>query len=234
MKLGGRVKYLDSKTKEVVNDKIFDTVADSKLTQKAQDFVLYYLDSYNVKQSYMKAYGSDKKTAEKNGYTLLHKEDVQSEIKRLKKIMQIGYDIDPSRYVETLLKISNADIGDYIKCAEEEVPVYNDEGLPMINPDTGEQIVKKINKMHLIDSDTVDTSIITSIKQGKDGITIQLADKLKAMRELREFMGWQIDKKEEKESSTKELISTLNNSAKDSWDDDVDADLHDMKDSEKV
>lgn len=225
---------MDKKTKNVVNNKILDTVADSGLTQREQDFVLYYLESCNTVQSYMKAFGSSKKVAYKNSYSLLHKEAIQSEIKRSKKVMQIGYDIDPSRYVETLLKIANADIGDYIKFAEEDVPVYNDEGLPMINPDTGEPVMKKVNKMHLANSENVDSSLIVAVKQGKDGITIQLADKLKAMKELKDFMNWELDKKEDKKSSTEELINTLNSSAKGSWSGiDPDKDLDDMKEAEK-
>lgn len=44
--------------------------------------------------------------------------------------------------------------------------------------------------MHLADSDTIDTSVIQEIKQGKDGISIKLLDKYKALDSLKDFFDW--------------------------------------------
>lgn len=221
------------KIKDVINNKILDEVSDSGLTQKEQDFVLYYLESNNAAQSYMKAYNKDKKLASLRAYELLHKQHIKSEIKRLKKIMRLAYDIDPSKYLETLLKAANADIGDYISFAEEEIPEFNDEGIPMVNPDTGEPITRKVNRMHLNDSSMVDTSIITEIKQGRDGISIKLVDKLKAWEKLREFFDWK-QKQEKSESTDNSLIDAIGKSTKDVWgsEDDIDADLNELKNEE--
>ena len=224
---------MDAKTKEIVNDKIFDDVYNSKLTQQEQDFVLYYLDSYNIKQSFMKAYKTEKKYAKTKGYEVFHKPHIQSEIKRLKKLMQIGFDIDPTRYLEKLNNAANADIGEYIKFSEEEVQVYDSEGNPMYNKDTGEPVTKKVNKMHLANSDEIDTSVITKIKQGRDGISIELVDQLKAWKELRDFMGWQKDHEKEDEAGSNALLDVLKESAKGIWGDNPDKDLEDMHKAEK-
>ena len=73
----------------------------------------------------------------------------------------------------------------------------------MFDPDTGEKLTKKINRMHLVDSDTVDTSVITCIKQGRDGITINMVDKLKCWENLKEIFEWKVQKnKEEKQDNT--------------------------------
>ena len=223
---------MDEKTKEVVNNEIFDSISDSKLTLQEQDFVLYYLDSHNIKQAFMKAYNCEKKYAQTRGYEIYHRPHVQSEIKRLKKLMRVGYDIDPSKYVETLMNVANADISDYIKFAEEEVPEYDDEGNPYLD-EKGNPRTRKVNKMHLANSNEVDCSIITEVKQGRDGISIKLMDKLKALSLLKDFMGWQKADKEEKEADKNELIKTLQESSKEIWDGDADKDLEEMKKAEK-
>lgn len=202
--------------KDQVNDKIVDELVGLGLTPKQQDFVLYYLESTNATQSYLKSFGGDKKLASLYGYRLLNKSNIQNAIKKLKKILTIGYEIDPSKYIETQLKIANADIGDYIKFSEEEIPEYNEDGTLRFDPDTGEQKFKKVNRMHLVDSDTVDTSIIVSIKQGKDGITIQLPDKMKAWENIRNFFEWKAQKEKETNCDSG-IIEAITNSAKGSW-----------------
>lgn len=202
--------------KDQVNDKIVDELVGLGLTPKQQDFVLYYLESTNATQAYLKSFGGDKKLASLYGYRLLNKSNIQNAIKKLKKILTIGYEIDPSKYIETQLKIANADIGDYIKFSEEEIPEYNEDGTLRFDPDTGEQKFKKVNRMHLVDSDTVDTSIIVSIKQGKDGITIQLPDKMKAWENIRNFFEWKAQKEKETNCDSG-IIEAITNSAKGSW-----------------
>lgn len=221
---------MDAKKKAKVNDRVFDVIADSGLTQLEQDFVLYYLQSNNIAQSYMKAYTIDKKYAYIKGYQLFHKPKIQSQIKKLKKLLRVAYDIDPCKYVETLNNIANADIGEYIKFSEEEVPVYDESGCPVINPDTGEPVIKKVNKMHLADSSRLDTSIITEIKQGRDGISIKLADKMKAWEKLRDFFDWK-SKEQEKKTQDNNLMDALNEKSE-IWDNDPDKDLKEMQEEE--
>ena len=211
------------KVKEAVTDKLIDDLSNSGLSKKEQDFILYYLESNNITQSCLKVYGGDKKTASVRGHAVYVRPKVQEELKRMKKIMSIAYDVDPTKYVEILLKIANADIGDYIRFSEEDVPVIGADGTPMENPDTGEPIVRKINKMHLENSDYLDTSIITEIKQGRDGISIKFPDKLKAWEKLRDFFDWK-SKQEDNTDDKNNLIEILNKRAEedaDTWEADL-------------
>lgn len=218
-------------TKEAINEKLFDEVFNSSLSEEEKRFVLYYLESYNATQSYLKAFGGEKSKASISAFRLLHKSSIKSQIKKLKKLLQVGYDIDPSRYIEFLLKAANADIGDYIKFSEEEVEQYDKDGVALVDPDTGETIKKKINKMHLVNSDKIDTSVITSIKQGRDGITIQLVDKLKCWDKIKEFFEWKM-KQEETTEANNNIIDVLNKSAKGVWSkNDVDDDLEEALNS---
>ena len=219
---------MKDKEKLEINEKIIDEVSDSGLTDNEQNFILYYLDSHNIIQSYMKAYNSSRMQALKKGYEIYHKEKIQNELKRLKKIMMISMDLDVTRYIETLDKVANANIGDYITFKEEEIPLYNDEGLPLLNPDTGEPVTKKVNKMHLADSDSVDTSVIQEIKQGKDGISIKLLDKYKALDSLKEFFAWK-NKEERDIEVSNSFIDALKESSN-VWDkEDIDKDLEEME-----
>ena len=204
--------------KEEIVDKIYEEVFSSDLTEQQRKFVLYYLSSYNADQSYMKAYNCrNKSIAHGNGYWTLKSPEVQSALKKARKVMQIAYDIDPTQYLEFLLKVAHADIGDYITFSEEEVPVMDRDGNMLFDETTGEPMKKKVNKMHLADSDTVDTSIVTSIKQGRDGITINLVDKMKAWEKLKEYFQWG-EKKEEESKIDTSIINAINNSAKGTWD----------------
>jgi phage terminase small subunit len=217
--------------KDYINNELLDEVLDSGLTENEQNFIINYMDSHNVIQSYMKSYNTSRIGALKNSYALFHKDKIQNEIKRLKKIMMVGLNLDLTRYVEKLDNVANSDIGNYITFKEEEIPMYEDDGTPMVNPDTGEPITKKINKMHLVDSDTVDTSLIQEIKQGKDGISIKLMDKQKAWESLKDFFGWE-HKEENKGNKSNSFIDALKNSSK-VWDEgDVDKDLKEMEEKD--
>ena len=52
---------------------------------------------------------------------------------------------------------------------------------PVIDPDTGQQKIKEYSYVDLKESISVDTSLITEVSEGKDGIKIKLADKMKAL-----------------------------------------------------
>ena len=98
----------------------------------------------------------------------------------------------------------------------------------MLNPDTGEPVTKKVNKMHLADSDSVDTSVIQEIKQGKDGISIKLLDKYKALDSLKEFFAWK-NKEERDIEVSNSFIDALKESSN-VWDkEDIDKDLEEME-----
>lgn len=220
-----------AKPKEIVNGKIFDEVFNAKLTEQEKKFILYYLESYNARQSYIKAFDCEAEVAKLKAFALLQRKDIQSQINKLKKVLQIGYDIDPSRYIEFLLKAANADIGDYIQFSEEEVYQYDKEGGVIIDPDTGEPLKKKVNKMHLVNSKDADTSLIVSVKQGRDGISLQMVDKLRCWEKIKDFFEWKM-KQEESTESNNNIIEVLNKSVKSVWDKgNVDDDLEETLNS---
>ena len=95
--------------------------------------------------------------------------------------------------------------------------MYGDDGLQMIDQDTGMPMTRKLNKMYLADSETVDTSTIVSIKQGRDGVSIQMADKSKAWDKLAEYFGW-LDKKTETAVDDSGLLKAIQGKVEVTWD----------------
>ena len=205
-------------SKEDAKNNMIDVLVDLDLTDKETDFVLYYLESNNATQSYLKSYKINKKWAGIKGYQLLHKPKIESAIKKLKKIQKHSLDVNPNLYVETLLKGASADIGDYIEFREEDVPILDDDGSRMHDPDTGEPLYKKVNKMHLTDSAFVDTGVVTGIKQGRDGISITLVDKLKCLELLRKYFNWG-EEQQTDSKDTDSIINAINGKTKDVWGD---------------
>ena len=205
-------------SKEDAKNNMIDVLVDLDLTDKETDFVLYYLESNNATQSYLKSYKINKKWAGIKGYQLLHKPKIESAIKKLKKIQKHALDVNPNLYVETLLKGASADIGDYIEFREEDVPILDADGSQMHDPDTGEPLYKKVNKMHLTDSAFVDTGVVTGIKQGRDGISITLVDKIKCLELLRKYFNWG-EEQQTDSKDTDSIINAINGKTKDVWGD---------------
>lgn len=221
-------------TKEEKNEfyeELLKALEPFKLNIRERAFLLDYVDSHNATQSYLKCYSNkvSKKNARISACVLLKRPYIQEALKALRDRLEVEYNVSHSEYIETLVKVATADIGDYIKFSEEEIPLYDETGLPILDEDTGEQRKKKVNRMHLADSSTVDTSVVSEIKQGKDGITIRLIDKLKAWEQLAKYFCWG-EKKDDSmsESTANKLIEALNKNATNSWKD-VDNDLEELE-----
>ena len=84
------------------------------------------------------------------------------------------------------MRIAFADIGIYMSFGRENVSVMGAFG-PVKDPETGEYMKKEVNAIRLNESDMVDTQIIQEVKQGRDGVSIKLADKQKAFDWLTKY-----------------------------------------------
>lgn len=206
--------------KDEALDIMSDVLDGLELTPKEQDFVLRYMQSYNATQAAMHVYKVDKVKAAVIGSQLTHKPSIKAALAKLKKVQRKVFNIEPNEYLEFLLKVARADISDYIKFSEEEVPMLDKDGSLMFNPDTGEQLTKTVNKMHLTDSERVDCDVITSIKQGRDGISINLADKMQAWEKLRQYFGWG-EKQNENVDNSDSIIKAIQGKTDEVWDDEA-------------
>lgn len=173
-----------------IDDGTKETLQNADLTPEQQMFCIYYSRTFNATQSYLKAYECDYYSAKAHGYELLQTVAIRTEIERLKELKRQQIMISENDIVELQMRIACADIGDYTSFGRENIPIMGPFGpITEKNPDTGEKevLTKEANTIRLKESRNVDTQIIQEVKQGKDGVSIKLADKQKAIDWLTKY-----------------------------------------------
>jgi len=180
------VSTKNTKSEMFVDDGTRETLRNDELTAEQQMFCIYYSRTFNAAQSYQKAYGCTYESAIANGSRLLTKDKVRAEIERLKELKRQQIVTSTEDVVELQMRIAFADIGNYMSFGRENVQVMGAFG-PVKDPDTKQYLTKEVNTVRLSDSNNVDTQIIQEVKQGKDGVSIKLADKQKAFDWLTKY-----------------------------------------------
>lgn len=166
------------KTKLLPEEK--QTLENEELTPERQLFCLFYSKSFNATRSYQKAYDCDYRTALTNGPRLLGIACIKEEIMRLKK----------ERYARSML--TKEDIFQkYMDIAFTDITDFLEFGSDQIDTDSGDVISK--NFVHFRHHTIVDGTLISEVKQGKDGASIKLPDRMKALQWLSDHMGWATD-----------------------------------------
>lgn len=179
------------RVKKVVAEEVENVTQNTKLTDKQQLFCLYYIRSFNATKAYQKAYGCNYHSAMQNGSRLLKNDKVENEIFKMKQEKLNREFLSESDVFQKYIDIAFADITDYLEFGTEEIPVTSLHGpVKIIDPDTGEekQLTKIVNKVRFKDSAQLDGTILAEVKQGKEGASIKLADRMKALQWLSEHM----------------------------------------------
>lgn len=178
------------KKKVQIDDGTKGTLENEDLTPEQQIFCIYYSRTFNAAQSYQKAYGCSYESAMCAGSRLLGNVKVREEVERLKEMKRQQIVAGSEDIVELQMRIAFSDIGDYLEFGQESVPVMAMYGPVQVeNKETGkkETLMKEINVVKLHGSERVDTQMIQEVKQGKDGVSIKLADKQKAIDWLSKY-----------------------------------------------
>ena len=161
------------------------------LTDKQRLFCVLYVRCFNAAKAYRKAYGCSYETAMTNGPALLKKTQVKDEVHRLKQCRLNREMLDEHDIFQKYMDIAFADITDFVEFGQQEVPVMALYGPVMIqDPETGEKkpMTKTVNAVYFRDSKEVDGTLISEVKQGREGASIKLADRMKALQWLAEHM----------------------------------------------
>jgi phage terminase small subunit len=148
------VQHIENKKNK--ND-LLAMLNNSSLSERHKLFILYYLQCFNVSTAALKA-GYTKHSANVAGYQIMNNPEVKEILEKAKEIMQADIYISAKTVLEQYVKIAQADITDYLEF--------------------------KGRRVLLKDSDKIDGSLITEVRQGKDGVTVKLADKMKALERL--------------------------------------------------
>ena len=177
--------------KEQVAVEVEEVLENTELTDKQRLFCLFYIKSFNATKAYQKAYGVDYNTAASIGYRLLENDGVKAEIQRLKKNRLNREMLSAEDIFQKYMDIAFADMTDYVEFGQEEVQVMAMYGpVEAKDPETGEKkpLMKKVNVVKFRKSTEVDGTLISEVKQGKDGVSIKLPDRMKALEWLADHM----------------------------------------------
>lgn len=180
-----------TKKKKAAESEVKQIIENPELTDKQRLFCIYYIRSFNATKAYQKAYGCGYEVAMKNGSRMLRNVEVKEEILRLKQERLNREFLSESDIFQKYMDIAFADITDFLEFGTEEVPVMAVYGPVKIkDPETGEEklLTKIVNTVRLKDSSEVDGTILTEVKQGRDGTSIKLSDRMKALQWLSDHM----------------------------------------------
>lgn len=180
-----------SKVQQVVAADIASVSENPDLTEKQRLFCLHYVRCFNATKAYQKAYGCDYFTAKAHGFELLQSVAIRAEINRLKQSRLNRELLDEHDIFQKYMDIAFADITDFVQFGQEEEYVIGQFGLVQVeDPVTGKKapLKQKVNTVRFRESDNIDGTLITEVKNGKNGASIKLADRMKALEWLAEHM----------------------------------------------
>lgn len=183
-------------------------VHESGLTEKQRLFVSEYLRDFNATRAAM-AIGYSKKTAYAIGWNLLRKIEVQAEIKRQKEMRTAELGLDVQRVIAEYMKIAFADISDVVDFGKKKVPLTDKKGNIVEDPHSGEPLTISVNYIDLKNSEQIDTSVISEIKEGKDGVSVKLHDKMKALEKLEKYLDFMTEEDRLKVAKLKGEIALI-------------------------
>lgn len=170
--------------KEPIAEEVEEVLNNSELTDKQRLFCVLYAKCMNATKAYLKVYKCTYGTAMVNGSNLLRNTKVREQIDKL-----IGAKCNKEflgrSVIQKYIDIAFADIGDYIQFGKKYKLKWTKDkdgnDIPVIDPETGEQKVYEYNYLDLKESTLVDTTLISEVSEGKDGIKFKLLDKMKAL-----------------------------------------------------
>lgn len=201
-----------TKKKKAAESEVESVTENSELTDKQRLFCVYYIRSFNATKAYQKAYECSYEIAMRSGSRMLRNVEVKEEILRLKQERLNREFLSESDIFQKYMDIAFADITDYMTFGTEEVPVMAMYGPVKIkDPETGEekQLTKIVNTVRFKDSTEVDGTILSEVKQGKDGASIKLSDRMKALQWLSDHMNMATEEQKAKIAQIKAQTERL-------------------------
>ena len=180
----------DEKIK-IVAEEVSQVLENPDLTDKQRLFCVLYIRCFNATKAYQKAYGCGYDVANAEGYKLLVNPRIKAEIHRLKQHRLNSEMLNEHDIFQKYIDIAFADITDFLEFGQEQVQVMSMHGpVEVKDPETGKEVplMKTVNTVRFRESGEVDGTLISEVKQGKDGASIKLADRMKALQWLSDHM----------------------------------------------
>lgn len=185
-----------------VEKEINQIVEIEEMNEKHLLFCIYYVQCFNATKAYQKAYACSKVTATVNGCKLLSKTNIQIAISKLKQNRLNRAMLSPSDIFQKYMDIAFADITDYITFGKKDIKVgVTEKGLP---------IYQKFNYIDFKESEDIDGTLITEFKEGKNGFSLKLVDRMKALDWLADHMELATEEQKAKVESLKNKVRVEN------------------------
>lgn len=173
--------------KKAVAEVVKQVIAKPDLTDKQQLFCALYAMGDSATSAYQKAYECSYSTAMVNASKLLRNAKIRNEVDSLKRERFEAQLFGEHDIFQWYLDIATACVTDFITFGREEIPVMGAFG-PVVEKETGEQIMKEVNYVKFKESSEVNGHVIKKVKLGKDGASIELYDAMAAMDWLANHM----------------------------------------------
>lgn len=170
--------------KEPIAEEVKEVLENTELTDKQRLFCIYYIKYFNATKAYQKAYGCSYETAMVEGFRTLRNPKIELEIEKLKQHKLNQVMLSEEDIFQRYMDIAFSDITDYVNFGKREIEILEDNQSKTI----------EVNYVDFNDSYNVDGTIISEVKQGKDGVSIKLHDKMKALQWLSDHMNIATDK----------------------------------------
>lgn len=177
-------KEVQQKESSSREDKDFEHIDDDGLTDKQRLFCYYYMQSFNIYQSAIKA-GYSIKTAPQIGYQLLQKTSIKAFLSKLKEEQETEFLLSQKKVLNRHLQIAFSDITEYI----------NPDGTLKENIDG--TLLKKITVKNSKSEDD------SGYKESST-VSIEMEDRKESLKFLTKYMG--LEKEEDKEKSGERVI----------------------------
>lgn len=165
--------------KEPIADEVKEVMENDELNDKQRLFCVIYAKRMNATKAYQQAYKCSYETAMVNGPRLLGNARVKEQVDLLTQL-QFNKEALKRSVIQKYIDIAFADITDYVQFGQDYYVVKDKEGNPTLDDD-GNIVTKPYNYVRLGESNQVDGTLINEISEGKEGIKIKLADKMKAL-----------------------------------------------------
>lgn len=210
--------------KEAIAEAVGQVIENAELTDKQRLFCLYYVKCFNATKAYQKTFQVDYATACGNASNLLKSIEIKNEILRLKQNRLNREMLDESDIFQKYMDIAFSDMTDFVEFGQEDVPVMAVYGPVQIkDEETGEKktLTKRVNVVRFKDSSEVDGTLIAEVKQGKDGASIKLPDRMKALEWLTEHMYMATEEQRARIENIKAKTEQIKGSGQDETEDKV-------------
>ena len=148
--------------RNTVKKSVEKVINNDELTDKQELFCLLFSRSFNATKSYQEAFGCSYNTAMVNSCKLLKKAHIKKEVARLKEERYTIAFLSADDIFQKYMDIAFSDLGDYLEV--------------------------KNGILKIKDSTEVDTSVLQEVKEGREGVSVKLQDKMKALEWLAAHM----------------------------------------------